>query len=217
MKRLFRAAPSAEAPRYDAPVMAAHLRLATPADAGGVHDIYAPIVCETAISFELEPPTVDEMRRRITSTLTNYPWLVCEVDGLVAGYAYAGPHGVRGAYQWAADVSVYNHGSFRGRGIGRALYAALLEILARQGVRQACAGITLPNDASVGLHEAMGFRPLGVYPDIGYKLGAWHSVGWWQRALAPASDPPPIPVMLPQLSPGRLEDPLAGATATLAL
>lgn len=176
------------------------IRIATPGDAPEILGIYAPIVRETAISFELEPPTLEEMRSRVESTLARFPWLVCEQQGRVAGYAYASAHRARAAYQWSADVSVYNHADYRGMGVGRALYTSLLEILAAQGYRNACAGIALPNPASVALHEAMGFKPVGVYPDIGYKLGAWHPVGWWQATLSAPGGEPSAPVPLPRLA-----------------
>ena len=173
--------------------MAASIRLATADDAEPVQGIYAPIVRDTVISFEVDPPSVAEMRQRILDTLAHWPWLVCEHDGDVIGYAYAGKYRVRAAYQWSVDVSVYIHERARRRGVGRALYSALLRILALQGFYNAQAGITLPNAASVRLHEAMGFQPIGVYRKIGYKLGAWHDVGWWQLVLRPHA-PSPVPL-----------------------
>jgi L-amino acid N-acyltransferase YncA len=159
------------------------IRLATPDDAFGVQAIYAPIVRETAISFELEPPTVAEMQQRIVQTLEHWPWLVCERRGDILGYVYASQHRTRPAYQWSVDVSVYVHPNARRSGVGQALYRSLFALLALQGFYQAYAGITLPNPASVGLHESLGFQPVGVYRAVGYKLGAWHDVGWWQLAL----------------------------------
>jgi L-amino acid N-acyltransferase YncA len=165
--------------------MAAGIRLATAGDAEAVQAIYAPIVLDTVISFEVEPPSVSEMRQRILETLEHWPWLVCEHDGEVIGYAYAGKYRVRLAYQWSVDVSVYIHERARRRGVGRALYKALFSLLRLQGFYNAQAGITLPNAGSIGLHEALGFQPIGVYRKIGYKLGAWHDVGWWQLVLQP--------------------------------
>lgn len=196
--------------------MSACIRLATPADAEGIQAIYAPIVRDTIVSFELEPPSVEEMRSRIVATLERFPWLVCGDGGVVAGYAYASAHRTRAAYQWAVDVSVYNHEAYRGRGVGRALYTALLAILRAQGFQQACAGIALPNEASVGLHEAMGFLPVGVYEDIGYKLGAWHPVGWWQAGLGGRPDGSPRPpTALPNLDRAIVEAALAAGTVLL--
>lgn len=130
------------------------------------------------------------MRRRIDDISARYPWLVAEADGGVAGYAYASPHRTRAAYRWVADVTVYVERGHQRHGLGRALYGALLELLGRQGVQVACAGITLPNEASVRLHEALGFEPVGVYRRIGWKAGAWHDVGWWQRELIAARERP---------------------------
>jgi len=166
------------------------IRLARDADAAALAAIYAPWVRDTAVSFELEPPSPDEMRRRLETTLARWPWLVAADGDGIAGYAYASEHRARAAYRWSVDVTVYLDGAHRRRGLGRALYTALLPIVRAQGYRSAYAGITLPNAGSVGLHEAMGFRPVGVYRNVGWKHGAWHDVGWWELDLgAPAGDP----------------------------
>lgn len=172
------------------------IRLATTADAAPLQAIYAPIVTGTVISFELTPPTVEEMADRIRKTIPAYPWLVLERDGRILGYAYAGAHRARPAYRWSVDVSVYVAEAGRRQGIGRALYERLLVLLQRQGYQAAFAGIALPNAASVALHQAVGFTPLGVYRDVGFKLGAWHDVGWWQRRIGdrPADPAEPRPV-----------------------
>ena len=159
------------------------IRLARGADAGAIRAVYAPVVRDTAVSFETDPPTADEMRGRIERTLGTHPWLVAERGGEVAGYAYAGPHRKRASYRWCVDVSVYVGEDHRGRGIGRGLYEALLEILRLQGFYNAYAGIALPNPASVGLHESLEFERVGVYGNVGYKRGEWHDVGWWARTL----------------------------------
>lgn len=168
------------------------IRPATTADAAAIAAIYAPIVETTVISFETTAPTPEEMARRIEAIVATHPWLVFEdaedAEG-VAGYAYASPHAPRDAYRWSVNVSVYNAERARRRGVGRALYGALFEILRRQGFHMAFAGITLPNEASVGLHEAMGFRPLGVYREVGFKLGAWRDVGYWSLELQPLGAP----------------------------
>lgn len=176
--------------------MAVELRLAREDDAAALHAIYTPIVEQTIISFELVPPSVEELRERIRSTLARWPWLVCAHGDMVLGYAYASAHRARQAYQWAADVSVYVHPQAHRSGIGRGLYTALLRLLVAQGYFGAYAGIALPNPASVRLHESVGFRPVGVYAAVGYKLGAWHDVGWWQCELQPRTpDPaPPRPI-----------------------
>ena len=152
--------------------------MATLADAEGILGIYAPIVRETPISFEFEPPTVEEMQRRIQATLRDLPWLVSELAGKIVGYAYASRHHERAAYQWSVDVSVYVAADHRRQGVGKSLYTALLGILQDLGYYTAFAGIALPNPGSVALHELMGFQPVGVYHKAGYKLGAWHDVGW---------------------------------------
>ena len=170
------------------------IRLARGDDAPAIAAIYAPYVSETPISFELVPPTGGEMANRIAKTLTRYPWLVAEIADAVVGYAYASQHRERAAYQWAADVSVYLHKDQHGRGIGRALYTALFAMLRAQGFINVYAGIALPNAASVALHEAMGMSPVGVYRRVGYKMGAWHDVGWWQGLLRePAANSPKPP------------------------
>jgi len=170
--------------------MAPRIRLAEAGDAEAIAAIYRPAVESSAISFETVPPDGDEIARRLADTLVSYPWLVCEIGGQVAGYAYASKHRVRAAYQWSVDTSVYVDPAFRRSGVGRGLYQSLFAILAAQGFFNAFAGIALPNPASVALHEAVGFEPLGVYRRVGFKLGAWHDVGWWQlRLLGPTAQP----------------------------
>lgn len=196
--------------------MAAVIRLATAHDADGVQGIYAPVVRDTAISFEVEPPSVADIRQRILDTLEQWPWLVCDRGGEVLGYAYAGKHRVRAAYQWSTDVSVYIHEQARRSGVGRALYTALLRVLQSQGVYNAQAGITLPNAASVGLHEAMGFRPIGIYRKIGFKLGGWHDVQWWELTLQAHVSAPAAPRPLPAVQGSReWQDALAVGTSLL--
>ncbi len=176
--------------------MTASIRLARLQDAAQILDIYAPFVRHTVVSFELEVPTITEMESRIQATTAQYPWLVLEHQGMVAGYAYASAHRSRLAYQWSVDVSAYVHENYRRYGVGRALYTAAFAILVEQGYYNAYAGIALPNDASVGLHEAMGFTPIGVYQKVGYKLAAWHDVGWWHLALTPTDGEPSTPLAI---------------------
>ena len=175
------------------------MRLATVDDAQQLQSIYAPIVAETAVSFELEPPSVEEMRRRIETTLLTLPWVVYDSDG-VMGYAYAGLFRSRPAYQWTVEVTVYVHAAHRRKGVARALYTSLFECLRVQGYRTALAVIALPNPASVALHERMGFRSIGVFHAVGHKLGTWHDVGWWELALQSPPDPPPRPRTLPEVA-----------------
>ncbi|MFI4933157.1 MAG: arsinothricin resistance N-acetyltransferase ArsN1 family B [Caulobacterales bacterium] len=171
------------------------VRVAREADAAAFREIYAPIVETTAISFELTPPSVEEMRSRIAATLRTHPWLAAERDGEVIGYAYAGPHQARAAYRWSVNVTVYVQAAMHRTGAGRALYARLLQLLEQQRFHSAFAGVALPNPASVGLHEMMGFEPLGVYREVGFKLNQWWDVGWWRRALSygpPSAEPIPF-------------------------
>ena len=166
------------------------IRTATAADAEGISAIYTPIVRDTVISFELLAPTVDEMRARIAATTATLPWFVSVDQGnRINGYAYARKHRERAAYQWAVDVSAYVREDSRKQGVASRLYGAVLEELTKLGYCQAFAGIALPNQASVGFHESVGFVPIGVYRDVGYKLGAWHDVGWWQKTLQRPEEP----------------------------
>lgn len=169
---------------------AAILRVAKPEDAGAIAAIYSPFVTDTFISFEIHPPEADEMRRRILSTLMTYPWLVAERAGQVVGYAYASQHRAREAYRWACDVAVYLSSPAQGQGLGSALYTDLLRILTSQGFRRAYGGIALPNAASLALHEKLGFQHLGTYTKVGFKLGQWHDVGWWQCSLGSGEGAP---------------------------
>ena len=176
--------------------MATQIRLAHDTDVEAIAAIYRPVVETTAISFETVPPDREEMARRITETIRSYPWLVCELGGHVAGYAYATRHRVRAAYQWSVDTSVYVDTKYRRCGVGRGLYVSLFGILSAQGFFNAYAGIALPNPASVALHESVGFKALGVYQRVGYKLGAWHDIGWWQVHLKGHEESPMEPLDL---------------------
>jgi L-amino acid N-acyltransferase YncA len=172
------------------------IRLAEPGDGPALAEIYRPAVADNATSFELDPPDGGEMARRAAKCMERTPWLVYEREGSVLGYAYAGTHRERAAYQWSVEVSAYVHHDFHKQGIARALYASLFAALVLQGFRNAYAGVTLPNDASVKLHTAVGFTPVGVYRGIGYKFGAWHDVAWFARALGPRDVSPAPPRLL---------------------
>lgn len=187
------------------------IRLAREVDGEAITAIYAPFVESTAVSFETVAPAREEMIRRVVETTTIYPWLVCEFGGTVAGYAYATQHRARAAYRWSVDTSVYVDAAHRRCGIGRGLYTSLLGILRTQGFFNVYAGITLPNAASVTLHEAVGFKKLGVYQRVGYKLDMWHDVGWWQLVLRDHSAPPDEPIVLPTLLGTAGWDNLVGA------
>jgi phosphinothricin acetyltransferase len=171
------------------------LRAATPGDAAGLAAIYARYVTGSTVTFELEPPSAAEMADRLAAVAGRYPWIVAEeADGSLAGYAYACPFRARAAYRFAAETTVYLAPAATRRGLGVRLYAPLLATLERQGFTQAIAAIALPNDASVRLHERLGFGHAGTYARVGYKLGRWLDVGLWQRPLAPAAHPPREPL-----------------------
>ncbi|HYG96573.1 MAG TPA: GNAT family N-acetyltransferase [Solirubrobacterales bacterium] len=171
------------------------IRDADPArDAAACAAIYAPYVEGSAVSFDERPPDPDEMAARVERYAASHAWLVAEREGEVVGYAYAYPFQQRPAYRWTVGVSVYVADGEHGRGVGRALYANLFDRLRERGFRMAHAGITLPNAASVRLHESLGFQQVGVNREIGWKDGSWRDVGWYQLELAPAGEgPPPEP------------------------
>jgi L-amino acid N-acyltransferase YncA len=160
-------------------------------DAASCAAIYAPHVEAGATSFEETAPGAEELADRIERISATHPWLVAEIGGEVVAYAYSCEHRSRAAYRWSVDVSVYVASGHRRAGHGRRLYEALFERLRERGFRVACAGITLPNEASVALHESLGFAPVGVYRRIGWKQGAWRDVGWWQLDLSPGAEDPP--------------------------
>jgi phosphinothricin acetyltransferase len=173
------------------------IRPARLTDAPAIQQIYAPYVRDRATSFEATAPGVTEIERRLVAQGDRFPWLVFEERDDVSGYAYASPHAVRHAYQWSVNVSVYLDPLAHRRGIGRALYLSLFEILRRQGFMNAYAGITLPNTASEGLHASLGFAPIGVYQGVGFKLGLWWDVIWMHLRLRDdlqaVADPRPFP------------------------
>lgn len=170
------------------------IRLATPEDAAGILAIYAPYIQNTSYTFETEVPSVQEFAERIRSYLVNWPWLVWEEEGKVAGYAYGARYRERVAYQWCTESSIYMHDDFQKAGIGRRLYTTLIEILKRQGFRNVYAVINLPNEKSVAFHEKSGFTHFATYEQVGYKLGKWKNVGWWRLVLNEFGDEPAAPV-----------------------
>ena len=178
----------------------ANIRPATRSDAAAVAAIYAPYCEGSAVSFEQVAPTAEDMARRIDTVIARRPWVVLEDDGAVVGYAYAAPHNERWAYRWSVNTAIYIRGTHQRRGAGRALYGTLFDLLRHLGYYKAVAGITLPNPASVGLHEAMGFELVGVYRDIGHKLGAWRDVGWYQASIQPLPPEPQEPRPIESLS-----------------
>lgn len=171
------------------------IRAATVADAEEIAAIYAPIVSETAISFEWKPPTAEVFQERIAKTLAKYAWLVATDDAKqIAGYVFAGGHKDPTSYQWSVNTSVYIRADSRGRGVGKALYTELFRRLVSLGYHRAFAGVALPNPASIALHESVGFNPVGIYKNVGFKFGAWRDVSWWHKDLQP-------PDVLPQNPP----------------
>lgn len=169
------------------------IRAATPADATAIAAIYAPHCASGEATFELEAPDAAEITRRMAASEGLYPWLVADEDGTVLGYAYAGKFRERAAYRWVVETAIYVAEAAHGRGVGRRLYETLLATLTTQGFTQAMGVISMPNAASLALHEAVGFRCSGVTPAVGYKLGRWIDVGWWQCPLADGRVPPEEP------------------------
>lgn len=194
------------------------IRLATEDDAGRMLAIYAPLVRETIISFETESPSLSDMRARIGKTSERFAWLVCEEEGRLLGYAYTSAHRERPAYQWSVDVSVYVDEAARRKGVGRALLTSLLSILRLQGFYNVYAGVALPNPASVGLFQAKGFSEIGVYRNVGYKLGAWRDVEWLQKQLREYGSAPETPVTIREAQKSSMwEAALASGIASLRL
>lgn len=159
------------------------IRIAKQTEAESILNIYTPYIQNTSFTFETEVPTIDEFKKRIESYLVNWPWLVCEINGKIAGYAYCGKHRERIAYQWCTESSVYVHDDFQRMGVAKALYAAIIELVKLQGYRNLYAVINLPNERSVLFHEQMGFKYFATYKNVGYKLGKWKNVGWWELQL----------------------------------
>ena len=173
--------------------MNARIRLARHSDAAAIQDIYSPIVRHTYISFEQTVPDLSEIESRIRRTLAQYPWLVCVIDERLAGYAYASAFRTRYAYQWTAETTVYIHPDFQRRGLATALYHSLIATLRAQGYCNAIGVIALPNAASIRAHEAVGFRKIGTFKNVGFKAGSWRDTGWWQLELRPAPNFPKPP------------------------
>jgi len=169
-------------------------RVATTADAAGILAIYAPYIQNTSFTFETEVPTLEKFQERIKTYLDKWPWLVCEVNGIIAGYAYASGYRERVAYQWSVECSVYLHDDFQQTGIAKKLYTALFALLQLQGFHNVYAVINLPNDKSVRFHEKFGFHWFANYEQVGYKLGQWKTVGWWRLTVNEFITNPPAPL-----------------------
>ena len=180
--------------------MTRRIRLATSDDASQIQAIYAPsCALETHVSFEIGAPTVAELERRIDQLLPRYPWLVCEEDDKILGYAYASSHSERAAYLWSVTTAIYIRADQVRSGVGFALYKSLLAILRLQGFASAYAGISMPNPGSVGLHRAVGFALVGEYRDVGFKNGRWMNSTWWQVSLGGRMTDPSPPASLDQI------------------
>lgn len=169
------------------------IRLANTSDCAAILDIYAHYVQHTSITFEYDVPSVSEMEKRMLSAMSKYPYLVAEVNGKIAGYAYATDFRYRSAYQWSPECTIYLHHEEKGKGTGYKLYTALFDALRLQGYYNVFGGVALPNEGSVALHRKCGFREIGLYENIGYKHGQWHSTLWFQLVLQPHADAPAPP------------------------
>lgn len=175
------------------------IRLATPQDAKGILAIYAPYISNSSFTFEADVPSEKDFAERINTYLENWPWLVCEIDGIIAGYAYGAKYRERIGYQWCVESSIYIHDDFMRKGIAKNLYNALIELLKLQDYRNVYAVINLPNDKSVKFHEDCGFKWFATYENVGYKLGKWKTVGWWQLIINKYGDEPKPPTMFSAL------------------
>lgn len=182
------------------------IRLATIDDAEGILAIYGPYICDTSFTFETEVPSLDDFKKRIADYMLNWPWLVCEINGVIAGYAYGAKYRERVAYQWCVESSIYVHDDFLKHKVGKALYEVLIEIFKRQGFRNVYAVINLPNDRSVKFHESCGFKYFATYEKVGYKLGKWKNVGWWGLSINEYGMEPEPPIKFAVLDKDFLTD-----------
>jgi phosphinothricin acetyltransferase len=190
------------------------IRLAESTDAKGMLDIYAPYITDTSFTFESEVPSTNEFADRITNYLVHWPWLVAEIDGKIAGYAYGSKYRERIGYQWCVECSVYIHDDFQRRGLAKTLYTALFSILKKQGYRNVYAVINLPNEKSVRMHEDCGFKWFASYENVGYKLGKWKTVGWWQLVINEYSEEPTPPLKFSELEKSFVSQVLASSNKT---
>ena len=195
--------------------MAGNIRVAIKDDAAGMLEIYAPFILNSGITQETEVPSIEEFQQRVTSNLEERPWLVCEINNEIAGYAYAGKHRDRKGYQWCTEPSVYISEKYYGLGIANALYTALFDILKIQGYVNAYAVITLPNDRSIAFHKKFGFEYLTTYKKIGYKLGEWHDVGWMQYEVNTHKEDPAELIKFPQIDKAVVESILKKSSTLL--
>lgn len=176
------------------------IRLASLADSASILDVYAPFITDTVITFEYDIPTVAEFGKRITNIQKKYPWLVCEVNGVVVGYAYASEYRERVAYDWSVDFTIYIKPEYHRKNIGKALYSALVEILILQGYYNAYAGVTIPNINSESIHQSLGFKAIGVYQNVGYKFGKWLDTKWFELIMQDHSTSPTTPKIIDEIN-----------------
>jgi L-amino acid N-acyltransferase YncA len=175
-------------------------RIATPEDAESILEIYTPVINTTAISFEETPPSVADMAKRIEKILEKHPWIVAvDKNEKILGYAYASPYRDRAAYKWASEVSIYIRDTHQKLGLGKSLYEKLFHIMKKQNIYKSYALIALPNTGSIALHEKMGFQYLCIFKNVGYKLGKWHDVGWWEKTLSRSANAPSEPIKFSDL------------------
>lgn len=173
-----------------------NIRLVNVNDAAAILEVYKPYVLQTANTFEYDVPTVEEIQNRIKKISAQYPYLVCEYDGVIIGYAYGSTHRERTAYQWSPEVTVYVSEEFHRKGVARTLYSALFPMLRMQGYHSMYAGVLSTNIKSVEFHRAMGFEDIGLFKNIGYKLGEWHTNLWMQGFLQEHKIAPPVPISI---------------------
>jgi len=176
------------------------IRLATKDDSSPLLDIYAPYIASTTITFEYKIPTKKEFRERIAHIQKQYPWLVCEINNRIVGYAYASRFREREAYKWSVSLSIYINQNYHRKGIGKALYYALLELLKLQGYYNAYVAITQPNIKSGNFHEVFGFKEAGVYHKAGHKFGSWHDVKLYELKIKEHIQSPVEPKSINELS-----------------
>lgn len=179
--------------------MSYQIRTVQESDASAIAEIYRPYVERTSISFEYDAPSPDEMLQRIRTITTEYPWLVCLDNNTMVGYAYAGTHRHRTAYQWSVESAIYFRQEFHNKGLASILYKTLFSLLKNQGLNTVLAGITIPNDKSVNFHKKMGFTHLGTYKNIGFKFGKWHDTQWFELPLNNYNTTPTSPKKFPEI------------------
>ncbi len=170
-----------------------NIRMAREEDAGALLQIYAPYVTDTAVTFEYAVPTEEEFKGRIAQILRRYPYLVAEEGGVILGYAYASPFNRRAAYDWSVETSIYVERETRGKGVGKALYSELEEVLKGQGILNLNACISYPNPGSIGFHEKLGYHKAGHFTKCGYKLGRWYDMIWMEKMIGEhRGEPSPV-------------------------